>query len=181
MPAGRTEELTASLVVIESAHRQMRHLERLGTMGRLAAGITHDLRNVMISVNFIERELQQQNASPDLLESVRIGTQGIHTLLETLEAMHQFASAGAIHLAMDKVAPAQVVQGAIAISRMDLNFRARKVDVQVQEDLPCVNGDRQKLIQVLVNLVRNALQATGRSRRISVQASRDSDAEILPA
>src|SRR5713226_5948850 len=52
--ARRTEELTASLEVIESAHRQMLHLERLGTMGRLAAGITHDLRNGMISVNFIE-------------------------------------------------------------------------------------------------------------------------------
>ena len=93
--------------------------------------------------------------------------------------MHQFAAAGAIHLAMDKVAPAQVVQGAIAISRMDLNFRARKVDVQVQEDLPCVNGDRQKLIQVLVNLVRNALQATERSRRVSIQASRDADDVVL--
>jgi signal transduction histidine kinase len=148
-------------------------------MGRLAAGITHDLRNVMISVNFIERELQQQNASPDLLESVSVGTQGIHNLLETLEAMHQFASAGTLHLALDKVAPAQVVQGAIAISRMDLNFRARKVDVQVQEDLPFVQGDRQKLIQVLVNLVRNALQATERSRRISIQASRDADDVIL--
>ena len=169
--ARRTEELTASLEVIESTHRHVLHLERLGTMGRLAAGITHDLRNVMISVNFIERELQQQNASPDLLESVHVGTQGIHNLLETLEAMHQFASAGTIHLAMDKVAPAQVVQGAIAISRMDLNYRARKVDVQVQDDLPCVNGDRQKLIQVLVNLVRNALQATERSRRISIDRS----------
>jgi signal transduction histidine kinase len=177
--ARRTEELTASLGVIETTHRQMLHLERLGTMGRLAAGITHDLRNVMISVNFIERELQQQKASPDLLESVHVGTQGIHNLLETLEAMHQFASAGAIHLATDKVAPAQVVQGAIAIARMDLNFRARKVDVQVQEDLPFVQGDRQKLIQVLVNLVRNALQATERSRRISIQASRDADDVVL--
>jgi signal transduction histidine kinase len=177
--ARRTEELSASLEMIEAAHRQVLHLERLGTMGRLAAGITHDLRNVMISVNFIERELQQQNASADLLESVHVGTQGIANLLETLEAMHQFASVGAIHLALEKVAPAQVVQGAIAISRMDLNFRARKVEVQVQEDLPCINGDRQKLIQVLVNLVRNALQATERSRRILIQASRDAGDVVL--
>src|SRR5205085_11692114 len=93
----------------------------------------------------------------------------------TLEAMHQFASVGAIHLAMDKVAPAQVIQGAIAISRMDLNFRARKVEVQVQDDLPYVNGDRQKLIQVLVHLVGNALPATERARRILIQASCDAN------
>jgi signal transduction histidine kinase len=177
--ARRTEELSASLGMIEAAHQQVLHLERLGTMGRLAAGLTHDLRNVMISVNFIERELQQQNASSDLLESVHVGTQGISNLLETLESMHQFASAGAIHLALDKVAPAQVIQGAVAISRMDLNYRARKVEVQVQDDLPYVNGDRQKLIQVLVNLVRNALQATERSRRILIQASRDAGDVVL--
>src|SRR5207248_2604452 len=120
-----------------------------------------------------------EHASADLLESVHIGTQGIANLLETLEATHQFASAGAIHLALERVAPAQVVHGAIAISRMDLNFRARKVEVQVQDDLPYVNGDRQKLIQVLVNLVRNALQATERSRRILIQATRDADHVVL--
>src|SRR5919109_5680378 len=177
--ARRTEELSASLTMIEAAHQQMLHLERLGTMGRLAAGITHDLRNVMVSVNFIERELEQRAAASDLLESVHVGTQGIANLLETLDAMHQFASAGAIHLALDKVAPAQVVHGAIAISRMDLNFRARKVEVQVQDDLPFVKGDRQKLIQVLVNLGRNALQGTERSRRILIQASRDADDVVL--
>ena len=177
--ARRTDELSASLDQVEAAHRQVLHLERLGTMGRLAAGITHDLRNVMISVNFIERELQQQRAAPDLLETVSIGTQGIANLLETLEAMHQFAASGGIHLAMDRVAPAQVVQGAVAISRMDLNFRARRVEVEVQKDLPYVKGDRQKLIQVLVNLVRNALQATERSRRVLIQAQRDADDVVL--
>src|ERR671922_486601 len=46
--AGGKGELSAFLAMIEAAHQQMLHLERLGTMGRLAAGITHDLRNVMI-------------------------------------------------------------------------------------------------------------------------------------
>jgi signal transduction histidine kinase len=177
--ARRTQELTKSLELVESAHQHMLHLERLGTMGRLAAGITHDLRNVMVSVNFIERELQQRQAAPDLLESVHIGAQGIANLLETLEAMHQFASSGGLHLSLDRVAPAQVVQGAVAISRMDMTFRARKVDVDVEQGLPQVKGDRQKLIQVLVNLVRNALQATERSRRVSIKAQRDEGDVVL--
>jgi signal transduction histidine kinase len=171
--ARRTEELSASLELVEAAHQQLLHLERLGTMGRLAAGVTHDLRNVMVSVNFIERELEQRGAAPDLLESVHVGAQGITNLVETLEAMHHFAKVGGLQMSMDRVVPAQVVQGAIAISRMDLNFRSRRVEVEVEQDLPDVTGDRQKLIQVLVNLVRNALQATERSRRVLVRAQRD--------
>jgi signal transduction histidine kinase len=104
---------------------------------------------------------------------VHVGAQGITNLVETLEAMHQFAKAGGLQMSMDRVAPAQVVQGAIAISRMDLNFRSRRVEVEIEKDLPYVTGDRQKLIQVLVNLVRNALQATERSRRVLVRAQRD--------
>ena len=72
-----------------------------------------------------------------------------------------------------------MVQDAIAISRMDLNFRMHKVGVHIDEGLPKVLGDRQKLTQVLVNLVRNALQATERSRRVLIQAQRDADDVVL--
>src|SRR5207253_8603064 len=139
--ARRTDELSASLDQVEAAHRQVLHLGRLGTMGRLAAGITHDLRNVMVSVNFIERELEQRGAASDLLESVHVGAQGINNLVETLEAMHQFAKAGGLQMSMDRVVPAHVVQGAIAISRMNLNFRSRRVEVEIEQGLPDVTGD----------------------------------------
>jgi signal transduction histidine kinase len=171
--AHRTDELQASLEKVQTAHEQLLHLERLSSMGRLASGLTHDLRNVMISVNHIERELETRAAEPDLLESVRIGTHMISNLLGTLEGMQQFARSGALCMASEIFAPAQVVQAAIAISRMDMTYRARKVEVEIEQDLPAVQGDQQKLIQVLVNLLRNAIQATEKSKRILVKAQRD--------
>jgi two-component system, NtrC family, sensor kinase len=171
--AHRTDELQASLEKVQTAHDHLLHLERLSSMGRLASGLTHDLRNVMISVNHIERELETRAAEPDLLESVRIGTHMIGNLLETLEGMQEFAKTGALTMASEIFAPAQVVQAAIAISRMDMTYRARNVEVLIEQDLPSVQGDQQKLIQVLVNLLRNAIQATEKSKRILVRAQRD--------
>jgi signal transduction histidine kinase len=168
--AHRTDELEVSLEKVQTAQDQLLHLERLSSMGRLASGLTHDLRNVMISVNHIERELETRAAEPDLLESVRIGTHMITNLLETLEGMQEFARSGALTMASEVFAPAEVVQAAIAISRMDMTYRARKVEVEIEKDLPAVQGDQQKLIQVLVNLLRNAIQATEKSRRILVRA-----------
>src|SRR5207302_6811932 len=66
--ARRTEELTASLDQVEAAHRQVLHLERLGTMGRLAAGVVHDLRNLMVSLGYVESVLQQRSVAPDVME-----------------------------------------------------------------------------------------------------------------
>jgi signal transduction histidine kinase len=169
--AKRTKELDASIQEIRSTQRQLLHMERLGTMGRLATGVIHDLRNLMVSLGYIEGVLQQKEIAADVLESVQVGMQGVDNLIKTLEALHQFARGGRLHLEKAKIEASQVVQDAIAISRMDLNFRMHKVEVNVEEGLPKVVGDRQKLTQVLVNLVRNALQATAQWRSISIEAS----------
>jgi len=170
--AKRTEELDTSLGQVRQTQRQLLHLERLGTMGRLAAGVIHDLRNLMVSLGYIEGVLQQREVAPDVMESVQVGMQGVTNLIQTLEAMHSFARGGGLALEKCKLAPSAVIHDAIAISRMDLNYRMHKVAVRVEDDLPAVNGDRQKLTQVMVNLVRNALQATAQWRHVNIEASR---------
>src|SRR5437868_2633423 len=170
--AQRTQELDASLGQVRSAQRQLLHMERLGTMGRLAAGVIHDLRNLMVSLGYIEGVLQQREVAPDVLESVQVGTQGVQNLIGTLEAMHAFARGGGLSLDKCKLQPSAVIHDAIAIARMDLQFRMHKVDVRVAEGLPDVEGDRQKLTQVMVNLVRNALQATAMWRQVEIEATR---------
>src|SRR6267143_1732582 len=150
--AKRTDELDASLVQVRSAQSQLLHLERLGTMGKLAAGVVHDLRNLMVSLGYVESVLEQRSVAPD--------------------AMHQFARGGTLTIQKAMLQPSLVVNDALAISRMDMSFRAHKVAVSIEEGLPPVHGDRQKLTQVLVNLVRNAVQATAQWRQIGVEASR---------
>jgi len=170
--AKRTDELDASLVQIRRTQTQMLHLERLGTMGKLAAGVVHDLRNLMVSLGYVESVLEQRSVAPDVMESVQVGMQGVGNLIHTLEAMHQFARGGTLHIQKAILRPALVVNDALAIARMDMGFRAHKVAVNIEEGLPEVLGDRQKLTQVLVNLVRNAVQASAQWRQIGVEATR---------
>src|SRR5919197_425455 len=63
MLAKRTQELDASLDQVRRTQRQLLHMERLGTMGRLAAGVVHDLRNLMVSLGYVEGVLQQGNVA----------------------------------------------------------------------------------------------------------------------
>jgi len=170
--ARRTQELDDSLGQVKNAQRQLLHMERLGTMGRLAAGVIHDLRNLMVSLGYIEGVLQQRQVAADVLETVHVGMQGVTNLIQTLEAMHQYARGGTLLLEKQLLPPLTVIKDAVAIARMDLNYRMHKVELIVPDGLPCVMGDRQKLTQVLVNLVRNALQATAQWRRVAIGASR---------
>jgi signal transduction histidine kinase len=97
---------------------------------------------------------------------------GVGNLIQTLEAMHQFARGGTLTIQKSMVQPSLVVHDALAIARMDMGFRAHKVAVSIEDNLPPIHGDRQKLTQVLVNLVRNAVQASAQWRQIGVEASR---------
>jgi len=170
--AKRTDDLDASLVQIRRTQTQMLHLERLGTMGKLAAGVVHDLRNLMVSLGYVESVLEQRSVAPDVMESVQVGMQGVGNLIHTLETMHQFARGGTLQVQKSILRPALVVNDALAIARMDMGFRAHKVAVNIEDGLPEVLGDRQKLTQVLVNLVRNAVQASAQWRQIGVEATR---------
>src|SRR5207302_10052465 len=58
--AQRTQQLDASLCQVRSAQRQLLHMERLGTIGRLAAGVIHDLRNLMVSLGYLVGVPQQR-------------------------------------------------------------------------------------------------------------------------
>jgi len=177
--AKRTGELDASLAQIRRTQTQLLHLERLGTMGKLSAGVVHDLRNLMVSLGYVESVLQQRNVAPDVLESVQVGMQGVGNLIHTLEAMNQFARGGTLSMQFATLQPSLVVNDALAIARMDMGFRAHKVAVRIEDGLPNVSGDRQKLTQVMVNLVRNAVQATAQWRHIGIEASRRNGHVVL--
>jgi signal transduction histidine kinase len=177
--AARTDELSSSLAQVRANQEQMLHLERLSTMGQLAAGVLHDLRNVTVSMRAVELEIAQTATAPDLVETLQVGMKGVDSLTATLEAMYQFSRGGVVNLPQRGVVAAAVLKDALAIARMDPNYRGRTVELAVDDGLSMVRGDQQKLTQVMVNLIRNALQASGERSTVRVRAEAGSAVVLL--
>jgi len=156
---------------MKKQQQTMLHLERVGTIGRLASGVTHDLGNMITSLREAEYQLSQHSASPELRETFTLGLAHVEKLLGTLKTLQDFAHAGKLEIARAPTDPADVVRDAITISRMDLHFRLRKLVVDVAPSLPPLQADRLKLSQALVNLIQNAVRATGRDAAIRIIAS----------
>jgi len=170
--ADRSEALDESLRRLKSQQEAILNLERLGTIGRLSAGLMHDLKNVIVALRAAEWEMARTTTSGPLKEIMTLGMAGVDNLLRTLQTLQAYSRTGTLELQLAPVDPATVVQDTMALSRMDLAFRTRRVTSQVAADLPPLQADRQKLIQVMVNLMRNALHATenGAQVTMSVQA-----------
>lgn len=172
----RTDELSASLQRLEAQQRMMVDLERLGTIGQLTSGVTHDLRNVMVALRAAEWEIAQTTVSPLLRETMTAGVNGVDNLLQTLRTVHEYARTGSLRLTL--VDPADVVKDALALARMDTAYRLRRVECDVATGLPQLSADRQKLTQVLVNLVRNAVHATEQRAAVRIAAAVRAAGEI---
>jgi signal transduction histidine kinase len=178
--ARRGDELRASLQALEAQQQALLHLERVGTIGKLSSGIVHDLRNVMTGLRAAEYELARTEVAPGLRELLTIGLSHVDALLRTLQSLRDFSRGGSLELEAASVDPARVVAASISISRMDLLFKTRRVETTLEPALPALQADAQKLTQVLVNLIRNALQATpsGATVRVSARALDGSRVEL---
>lgn len=169
--ARRGDELRASLEQLQTQQQMLLHLERLGTLGRLTAGVTHDLRNVIVAFRAAEWELASDpNLPAGLREIVTLGLGGMENMLRTLQSLHEFVRTGSLAVELQEADPAAIVSDSLAIARMDPAYKLHVVEADVGADLPRVRADRQKLTQVLVNLVRNALAATRPDQAVRISA-----------
>jgi two-component system NtrC family sensor kinase len=176
----RGEMLRSSFDELKRQQEAMLHLERIGTLGRLASGVTHDLGNMVASLREAEFQLSQHSAAPELRETFTLGLAHVERILATLKTLQDYAHAGKLEIERAPAEPADVVRDAVTISRMDLHFRLRRLVMDVDPGLPSLQADRLKLSQALVNLIQNAVQATDGDATVRISARRvDGDAVEL--
>jgi two-component system sensor histidine kinase/response regulator len=171
----RTEELDRALFDLQEAQKNMLHLDRLATAGRLTAGISHDLKNSLNGLLYLQQEALIRNTDPDFAQAIDVGLAGVRNMHEALSTMNAFVRQKRLSMAMEWFDPAVVVRDTVTVLHMDMDYRNRRVEVLTTEGLPLLLGDRQKLVQVLVNLVRNAIQATQARQKVSVSVTRSTE------
>ncbi|MBI5610654.1 MAG: hybrid sensor histidine kinase/response regulator [Deltaproteobacteria bacterium] len=172
----RNTELAGAMAELREAQARLLEMERLATTGRLAAGIAHDLSNAINGLVLIEHEARDRAVDGDLLEVVQLGLAGARNLLSSRETLGMFARQRRLSMAIDRFDMAQAARDALGVLRLDLAFRRRQQVVVLPEaPLPPVVGDRQKVVQAVVNLLRNAVQATSDGQRVQIEVALGSD------
>jgi PAS domain S-box-containing protein len=144
--------------------------EKLAGLGRLAAGIVHELNNPLVAVTMYADSLFQKwslsgGDAGDLekIKAIRDAGQRIHKLTRDLTAYARPSSGKSEPLEL-----APLIDQAALICKPAL----KEADAVVQRDyhdLPLVLGNRSALTQVFVNLISNAAQAIARGGTIRLE------------
>jgi len=176
-----TEEIEIRTQERDEAQLAWIEAERQASVGRLAAGVGHEINNPLaylrLNVELIGEWGREHAAPPDLMESVDSALDGADRIRRVVDALRAYSRQGTGKLA--PVAPEAVTQSALRVATHQL--RGAEIDLVVDE-APLVMGEEAKLVQVVVNLLLNASQAiaegaTGRKGVITVRVGGDDEGQ----
>lgn len=172
----KVTELERATDEVKRTQGSLVRTERLASVGRLAAGLAHEIGNPIAAILGFEELLIEGGLEPeeqkDFLHRMKRETERIHGVLRQLL---DFARPAALsNGAQDKAAPgsmAEAVQDACALVRPQKSFREVRVETVIQDGMPSVTMPREQLVQVLLNLLLNAGDATEGRGSVVVRAS----------
>ncbi len=178
----RGKRLATALDELRRTQERMLHMERLSTVGQLAAGLVHDMRNAMVGLTYLESEATAKGWPDDVVETINVGLAGIRGMVSTLDVLRHFGkrdAAGALSVHAEALDVGELVDAARAVLRFTPDVKHVELDVDIADDAITVRGERVKLVQCLVNLLKNAGQAMEGQGRVLVAARRHGDQVVV--
>ena len=147
------------------------HSERLASIGRLAAGVAHEIGNPITGIACLAQDIKYETDNPELLDIGEQILEQTQRVTRIVQSLMNFSHSGN-HLQHQEQGPVSLRQ--CAQDAMDLLMLSGKHDHEFVNLCPeecIVLGDDQRLQQVFVNLLSNARDASPDHSRITVQAS----------
>ena len=151
----------------------LRQLEHVRT--EFVANLSHELRTPLTAIQgYLETLLGGAMDDPAharrFLEVVFRHTERLGRLLNDLTDLSNI-ELGRVSLQRGPVGLAEVVEGTLDIIRTKAEAGMVSLEMRLPPDLPAVHADRDRLAQILINLVDNAVKYTPAGGRVSVEAT----------
>ena len=148
---------------------EMVQAEHLATMGELAAGVAHEIRNPLAgiagAIEIISKDFPQNHPDREILDDLR---QEVRRIEKVLNDLLTYARPKAPQFGMADLR--ETVAHTLQLARQQSGNKNVEFSIQIPSPLPRFRMDPEQLHQVLLNLVLNGMQALAQDGRITIRA-----------
>jgi signal transduction histidine kinase len=155
--------------------QELIHSERLASVGRLAAGVAHEIGNPITGIACLSQNLRYESDNPEILETAEQILSQTDRVSKIVQSLVSYSHSGQNKKsAFEAVALRECAAEAISL----LSLQKEKTQVHF-DNLVAANaivaGDTQQMIQVFINLLSNARDASEPEGRVILDSDEDDD------
>ena len=155
---------------MEEANIKLIQAEKLASIGRISAGIAHEIRNPLTSVKLnIQKLMQSENLNEIEKEHLDISQEGIKHMEKSIKDLLDFTRASELNV--DWFSVEQVLEESIKTLADSLELKRVNLVKNFQDELPQALVDGDKLRQVFLNILRNAHESVEEGGQITISLS----------
>ncbi|VAX25554.1 Sensor protein of zinc sigma-54-dependent two-component system [hydrothermal vent metagenome] len=163
---------------LKSLEKAVERSERLASMGRMAAGIAHEIRNPLSSIKGLAQYLRnkfEKDSEDHEYASVMISE--VDRLNRVIRDMLNFAKPHEPKLALCNIE--DIVSHSLKLTESELNEKKINIILMNKDDLPTVLADSDLLTQVFLNLFANSIEAMDENGTIEISFSEEEQFVII--
>lgn len=163
--------LEESLRQLQEAQLQLIQAEKMESVGRLAAGVAHEVKNplaiLIMGTEYLARNMANGNAA--LQATLQDMTYAVQRANTVIKGLLDFSVSKTLSLAEESLST--IVEQALVLIKHELTRHHVAAVTQLSPAMPPVPLDRQKIEQVLVNLLLNAISAMPAGGTLTVRTA----------
>jgi signal transduction histidine kinase len=163
--------------------RKMEYTNRMAVIGRLAAGVAHEINNPLSIINEksgLLSDLFRLSDRPPSKEKILGIVDAILSSVERCSTITHRLLGFAKHMDVrrDRVNLAQLIEEVLGFLGKEAHYRDLKVTLDLEEDIPFIESDRGQLQQLLLNIINNAFAAVDDGGKITIETKRSGDHRV---
>jgi two-component system, NtrC family, sensor kinase len=162
---------------LRASQARVIHQEKMAAFGLLAAGIAHEVGNPLAALSSLLQMLRRRNPDAYTAEKLDLADRQLVRIQGTIRELVDFSRPAS--QVLGRVRLSDVVDEALGIAKYYQRTKDRAISTTIAPSLPPVRAVRDRLMQVVLNLVLNAIDATGKGGQILIDVeSIDGEIEL---
>jgi two-component system sensor histidine kinase HydH len=164
--------LIRDLTELKTLEKELQRSERMAALGKMAAGVAHELRNPLSSIKGLALLLNSMVSGSDKgLEASEMLVREVERLNRSIGELLDYAKPESLDLEVASIVP--LLEKVKSLIEIDARAYGVDIELDISPELPPVRLDRDKMNQLFLNLFLNAIQAMPEGGRLVVRTGSD--------